>query len=119
MPGSLGHEQKDAETFASWTCTRLFGLTGWGIAGEQQWTYKIHGKDPLGVQAKKVRMEGDHEVWAGPLSGFRTVVVLLNRSPEFRPITAEWDDIGIPMNTIVEVRDLWEVLRIFRRLILP
>ncbi|CAL9146569.1 unnamed protein product [Musa hybrid cultivar] len=78
MLGSLGHEQKDAETFASWgidylkydncnnddlkpmkrylemtralmrtskpilvlsdsgeTCTRLFGLTSWEIAGEQ------------------------------------------------------------------------------------
>ncbi|RWV83615.1 hypothetical protein GW17_00054748, partial [Ensete ventricosum] len=48
------------------------------------------------------------EVWAGPLFGFRTVVVQLNRSPEFRPITTEWDDIGIPMNTVVEARDLWE-----------
>ncbi|CAL9038249.1 unnamed protein product [Musa banksii] len=30
--------------------------------------------DPLGVQAKKVQMDGDHEVWAGSLSGYRTVV---------------------------------------------
>ncbi|CAL9108041.1 unnamed protein product, partial [Musa acuminata var. zebrina] len=47
-------------------------------------------------------------VWAGPLSGYRTVVVLLNRSPEFRTITAQWDDIGLPPNTVVEVRDLWK-----------
>ncbi|URE33391.1 alpha-galactosidase [Musa troglodytarum] len=65
-------------------------------------------QDPLGVQAKKVRMEGDHEVWTAPLSGYRTVVVLLNRSPEFRIITAQWDDIGIPPKTVVEARDLWK-----------
>ncbi|KAJ6358261.1 hypothetical protein OIU78_005982 [Salix suchowensis] len=39
-------------------------------------------QDSLGVQAKKVRMEGDLE--------------------------PEWDDIGIPLNSIVKARDLWE-----------
>nr|GFD32342.1 alpha-galactosidase 1 [Tanacetum cinerariifolium] len=34
-------------------------------------------QDKLGVQAKKVRMEGDLEVWAGPLSGYRVVVLLV------------------------------------------
>ncbi|RZS18848.1 hypothetical protein BHM03_00051169 [Ensete ventricosum] len=63
-------------------------------------------------------MEGDHKVWAGPLSGFRIVVILLNRSPEFKTITAEWDYIDVPTNTIVEARDLWEVLRILRHLLL-
>ncbi|URE30799.1 alpha-galactosidase [Musa troglodytarum] len=69
-------------------------------------------------QAKKVRMEGDHEVWTAPLSGYRTVVVLLNRSHEFRIITAQWDDIGIPPKTVVEARDLWKVLRMLRHLLL-
>ncbi|EXB96335.1 hypothetical protein L484_023052 [Morus notabilis] len=65
-------------------------------------------QDPLGVQAKKVRMEGDIEIWAGPLSGYRVVVVLLNRGPWRYTITANWDDIGIPLETVVEARDLWE-----------
>ncbi|CAL9146581.1 unnamed protein product, partial [Musa hybrid cultivar] len=56
-------------------------------------------------QAKKVRMDADHEVWSGPLSGYRTVVILLNHSPEFRTITAQWDDIGLPPNTVVEALD--------------
>ncbi|CAL9135723.1 unnamed protein product [Musa acuminata var. zebrina] len=65
-------------------------------------------QDPLGVQAKKVRMDGDHEVWVGPLS----VVVLLNRSPEFRTIAAQWDDIGL-----VEVRDLWKHVTLEKRFV--
>ncbi|CAL9776424.1 unnamed protein product [Musa acuminata subsp. burmannicoides] len=74
-------------------------------------------QDPLGVQAKKVRMYGDSEVWAGPLSGYRTVVILLNRSPEFRTITAQWDDIGLPPNTVVEVRDLWKHATLEKRFV--
>ncbi|CAL9146583.1 unnamed protein product, partial [Musa hybrid cultivar] len=69
-------------------------------------------QDPFGVQAKKVRMDGDHEKFGcrfgGPLSGYKTVVILLNRSPEFRTIIAQWDDIGLPPNIVVEVRDLWK-----------
>ncbi|GMN52681.1 hypothetical protein TIFTF001_021818 [Ficus carica] len=65
-------------------------------------------QDPLGVQAKKVRMEGDLEIWAGPLSGYRVVVVLLNRGPWRNVITANWDDIGIPPESVVQARDLWE-----------
>jgi hypothetical protein len=49
---------------------------------------------------KKVRMEGSNEVWAAPLSGYRTAVVLLNRhATDAATITAHWDDIGIPDGT--------------------
>ncbi|XP_054792803.1 alpha-galactosidase 1-like isoform X2 [Prosopis cineraria] len=65
-------------------------------------------QDSLGVQGKKVRMEGDIEIWAGPLSKNRVVVVLLNRGPVRYSITALWDDIGIPPKSVVEARDLWE-----------
>ncbi|KAJ6311189.1 hypothetical protein OIU77_013045 [Salix suchowensis] len=65
-------------------------------------------QDSLGVQAKKVRMEGDLEIWAGPLAGYRVAVLLVNRGPWRISITAQWDDIGIPLNSIVKARDLWE-----------
>ncbi|KAF3457934.1 hypothetical protein FNV43_RR02595 [Rhamnella rubrinervis] len=65
-------------------------------------------QDPLGAQAKKVRMEGDSEIWAGPLSGYRVALVLLNRGPVRLSITANWDDIGIPNGSLVEARDVWE-----------
>lgn len=55
-------------------------------------------------------MEGSNEVWAAPLSGYRTAVVLLNRhATDASTITAHWDDIGIPAGTAVEARDLWLV----------
>ncbi|XP_057774037.1 alpha-galactosidase 1-like [Salvia miltiorrhiza] len=65
-------------------------------------------QDKLGVQAKKVRMEGDWEVWSGPLSQYRIAVLLLNRGPVRTEITAHWDDIGIAPTTSVQARDLWE-----------
>ncbi|KAL5982977.1 hypothetical protein ACLOJK_017057 [Asimina triloba] len=112
MPGSLGYEEKDAMTFASWA-PLLIGCDVHNITKE---TMAILGnkeviavnQDPLGVQAKKVRMEGDLEIWAGPLSGYRHVVLLVNRGPWPNPITANWDDIGLPPDTVVKVRDLWE-----------
>ncbi|KAK7382884.1 hypothetical protein VNO80_02034 [Phaseolus coccineus] len=66
-------------------------------------------QDPLGIQGKKVRMEGALEIWAGPLSGYRVAVLILNKYGDRRAvISAEWDDIGLDPSTVVEARDLWE-----------
>ncbi|XP_050132984.1 alpha-galactosidase 1-like isoform X5 [Malus sylvestris] len=68
----------------------------------------VNQADPLGVQAKKVRLQGNREVWAGPLSGYRVALLLVNRSRKRDSFTAHWDDIGIPTNSVVEARNLWE-----------
>ncbi|TYH77862.1 hypothetical protein ES332_D04G185300v1 [Gossypium tomentosum] len=65
-------------------------------------------QDPYGFQAKKVRMEGDQEIWSAPLSGYKIAVVLLNRGPVRYSTTARWDDIGLDPKTVVQARDLWE-----------
>lgn len=49
------------------------------------------------------------QVWAGPLSGYRVALLLVNQGPSRTSITANWDDVGIPTNSVVEARDLWEV----------
>ena len=49
------------------------------------------------------------QIWAGPLSGYRVALVLVNRGPSPHLVTANWDDIGIPLKSVVEARDLWEV----------
>ena len=55
-------------------------------------------------------MEGSNEIWAAPLSDYRTAVVLLNRhKTDGATITAHWDDVGLPAGTAVEARDLWLV----------
>ncbi|CAA6662684.1 unnamed protein product [Spirodela intermedia] len=56
-------------------------------------------QDPLGVQAKKVRMEGNQENRCSPLE---------QRRRRQRAITANWDDLGIPPDTLVEARDVWK-----------
>ncbi|KAK9001292.1 hypothetical protein V6N11_083079 [Hibiscus sabdariffa] len=73
-------------------------------------------QDPYGFQAKKVRMEGELEIWAARLSGYRIAVVLLNRAPFSYSITACWDDIGLDPKTVVEARDLWKVLKCVHKL---
>ncbi|KAI3907862.1 hypothetical protein MKW92_049400 [Papaver armeniacum] len=64
-------------------------------------------QDKLGVQGKKVKKDGDLEVWAGPLSGHRKALVLWNRGSQQASITANWQDIGLKPSTVVNVRDLW------------
>lgn len=64
-------------------------------------------QDRLGVQGKKVKQNGDLEVWAGPLSGKRVAVVLWNRGSSKADITAYWSDIGLDSSTVVDARDLW------------
>ncbi|GMH10884.1 hypothetical protein Nepgr_012725 [Nepenthes gracilis] len=65
-------------------------------------------QDHLGIQAKKVRNFGRHEVWAGPLSGNRVVVLFVNRKRKSMTIPALWVDIGILDNVPHRARDLWQ-----------
>lgn len=102
--------------FSIWAMSKAPLLIGCDVTNATKETMEIIAnkeviavnQDKLGVQAKKVRMEGDGEVWAGPLSEYRVVVLLLNRGPIRYSMTAQWDDMRIPPNTIVEARDLWE-----------
>ncbi|CAL5430123.1 alpha-galactosidase 1-like [Camellia sinensis] len=102
--------------FSIWAMSKAPLLIGCDVTNATKETMEIIAnkeviavnQDKLGVQAKKVRMEGDSEVWAGPLSEYRVVVLLLNRASIRFSLTAQWDDLRIPPNTIVEARDLWE-----------
>lgn len=102
--------------FSIWAMSKAPLLIGCDVTNATKETMEVIAnkeviavnQDKLGVQAKKVRMEGDSEVWAGPLSEYRVVVLLLNRRTIRYSMTAQWDDMRIPPNTIVEARDLWE-----------
>lgn len=103
--------------FSIWAISKAPLLVGCDVRNATKETMQIISnkevikvnQDKLGVQAKKVRMEGDLEIWAGPLSGYRVAVLLVNRGSSMRnPITAQWDDIGLPPNTRVIARDLWK-----------
>ncbi|KAI3902043.1 hypothetical protein MKW98_013717 [Papaver atlanticum] len=102
--------------FSIWAISKAPLLLGCDIRNTTTETMVIIGnkevidvnQDLLGKQAKKVRMQGQRTLWAGPLSGNKVVVLFVNQSPRPTSMTAHWDDIGIPNNTVVEARDLWK-----------
>lgn len=102
--------------FSIWAISKAPLLIGCDVRNMTKETMEIIGneeviavnQDPLGIQAKKVRMEGDWEVWSGPLTNYRVALLLVNRGAFRTSITAHWDDIGIPVDSLVEARDLWQ-----------
>ncbi|MCO5557902.1 hypothetical protein L7F22_011475 [Adiantum nelumboides] len=68
-------------------------------------------QDLLGVQGKKVSRfgpQGKLEVWAGPLSRDRIVVLLWNRARRQHLIGAKWRELGFSSSHVFQIRDLWE-----------
>jgi alpha-galactosidase len=62
-------------------------------------------QDSAGKQGKRIRKEGDMEVWVKDLSGKRKAVALLNRSSQHADIKVDWEEIGFKGR--LKVRDLW------------
>lgn len=62
-------------------------------------------QDPLGKQGRRIRDDGDLEVWTKELSGNRMAVALLNKSENPVHMEFTWDEIGISGR--MKVRDLW------------
>ena len=65
-------------------------------------------QDPLGRQGKKVRDDGDLEVWSKELHDGSRAVLLFNRSETEQKIPFEWYEVGLPQNLKMQVRDLWQ-----------
>ncbi|HMH05359.1 MAG TPA: glycoside hydrolase family 27 protein [Terriglobales bacterium] len=64
-------------------------------------------QDGLGSQGRRVRKDGDLEVWAKPLQDGSRSVVLLNRDTSPREVSFSWEDIGYPGHLSASLRDLW------------
>ncbi|KVI06262.1 Aldolase-type TIM barrel [Cynara cardunculus var. scolymus] len=103
--------------FSIWALAKAPLLVGCDVRSMSKETHEILSnkeviavnQDSLGVQGKKVKKNGDLEVWAGPLQHNKVVVILWNRSGSTSQITAYWSDIGLDSTTIVNARDLWAV----------
>ncbi|XP_042964680.1 alpha-galactosidase-like [Carya illinoinensis] len=104
--------------FSIWAIAKAPLLIGCDIRAMDNVTLELLGneeviavnQDKLGVQGKKVKKDGDLEVWAGPLSDGKVAVVLWNRGPSNARVSANWSDIGLKSTTVVGARDLWEQL---------
>ena len=64
-------------------------------------------QDPLGLQGRRVKREGDREVWMKQLADGGRAVVLFNRGPKAAELSLSWIDIGYPPHLSARVRDLW------------
>ncbi|GAQ82465.1 alpha-galactosidase [Klebsormidium nitens] len=65
-------------------------------------------QDSLGVQASRTYYAGKRQIWAGPLSGNRVVVALVNENGgSSDSFSATWTVIGLTPGTVVTARDLW------------
>jgi alpha-galactosidase len=62
-------------------------------------------QDPLGKQGRRIRDDGDLELWIKELSGGKVAVALLNRASEPADITFTWKELGIKGKR--KLRDLW------------
>jgi alpha-galactosidase len=63
-------------------------------------------QDKAGKQGRKIRDDGDIEIWCKDLSGNRKAFTLLNRSSVPVDITVDWEESGLKGK--LKVRDLWE-----------
>jgi alpha-galactosidase len=63
-------------------------------------------QDPAGTPGRRLRAEGDVQVWARPLAGGGRAVVLLNAGDRPRTVGVRWPELGLPAGP-ARVRDLW------------
>jgi alpha-galactosidase len=64
-------------------------------------------QDLLGRQGRKVRDDGEAEVWSKVLQDGSRAVVLFNRSSKPDEIAVQWTEIGYPSHLKAKVRDIW------------
>jgi len=64
-------------------------------------------QDPLGMEGRRVRKNGDSEVWAKQMKDGSRAVALLNRGASDADISLSWEDLGYPAHLAAAVRDLW------------
>jgi alpha-galactosidase len=66
--------------------------------------------DSLGKQAVRVSYVGTRQIWAGPLSGNRVVVALVNENGGASDtFGASWGQLQLTPGTTATARNLWTV----------
>ena len=64
-------------------------------------------QDVLGRQGRKVRDDGDLEIWTKDLHDGSRAVVLFNRSEQDQDVAVHWPEIGYTATLDAHVKDLW------------
>ena len=64
-------------------------------------------QDKLGREGRRIRKNGDLEVWAKPLSDGSRAVILFNRGKSESDVSVNWEELAYPAHFSAKVRDLW------------
>jgi len=64
-------------------------------------------QDQLGREGRRIKKNGDLEVWAKPLSDGSRAVILFNRGTTEGDVSVSWEEIAYPNHISAKVRDLW------------
>lgn len=64
-------------------------------------------QDALGSQGRRVRKDGDKEIWMKQLKDGSRAVILFNRGGAESEISVNWTELGYPEHLSASVRDLW------------
>jgi alpha-galactosidase len=64
-------------------------------------------QDAMGRQGRKVRDDGEVEIWSRELADGSRAVALLNRDTTAASVTVAWPEIGYTAGLVAQVRDLW------------
>jgi alpha-galactosidase len=64
-------------------------------------------QDALGMQGRRIRKDGDKEVWVKQLKDGSRAVILFNRGKEETEVSVSWTELGYPEHVSASVRDLW------------
>ena len=65
-------------------------------------------QDPLGRQGRRIKKEGDLEVWGRPLKDGGRAVIFFNRGKADGEIGVTWEELAYPGHLSAKVRDLWD-----------
>ena len=74
-------------------------------------------QDSLGKQGRRIRRDGDTEIWIRELAAGHRAVAAFNRGFDHREVWISLEELGIEPRTDVRVRDLWQRtdVRVIRR----
>jgi alpha-galactosidase len=64
-------------------------------------------QDPLGKQGRRIKRDGDMDIWMKELSGGTRCIAFLNRGESPLEMKVTWPEIGAPEKQSFTVRDLW------------
>ena len=64
-------------------------------------------QDALGMQGRRIRKDGDKEVWMKQLKDGSRAVILFNRGTTETEVSVSWTELGYPEHVAASVRDLW------------